>query len=142
MTKEPFIAHSEMTDEIYIVCGTKKYLVTEQVIKAMQNTGRLEQQPSDDCVSRTEMLKYQQYLRGKMSNEENHKLWEFIKALPPVTPTHKVGKWIYHFERDDYNDYEDEYYECPFCHDLGGDKYYHYCPICGNKVKGVEDGSN
>ncbi len=41
-----------MTNEIYIVCGTKKYLVTEQVIKAMQNTGRLEQQPSEDCVSR------------------------------------------------------------------------------------------
>ena len=33
------------------------------------------------------MLDYQQYLHGKMSNEENHKLWEFIKGLPPVTPT-------------------------------------------------------
>ena len=43
MTKEPFIAHSEITNEIYIVCGTEKYLVTEQVIKAMQDTGRLEQ---------------------------------------------------------------------------------------------------
>ena len=37
------------------------------------------------------MLKYQQYLRGKMPNEENHKLWEFIKDLPPVTPTQR---WI------------------------------------------------
>lgn len=42
MIIEPFIAHSEMTNEIYIVCGAEKYLVTEQVIKAMQNTGRLE----------------------------------------------------------------------------------------------------
>lgn len=43
MTKEPFIAHSELTNEIYIICGTKKYIVTKQVIKAMQNTGRLDQ---------------------------------------------------------------------------------------------------
>ena len=39
-----------------------------------------------DCISRAEMLKYQEYLHGKMSNEENHKLWEYIKALPSVTP--------------------------------------------------------
>ena len=41
---------------------------------------------SQDCISREEMLKYQQYLHGKMSNEENHKLWNFIKGLPSVTP--------------------------------------------------------
>lgn len=41
---EPFISHSEITDAIYIVCGTKKYNVTEQVIRAMRETGRLEQQ--------------------------------------------------------------------------------------------------
>lgn len=46
----------------------------------------LEAQPSEDCISREEMLKYQQYLHGKMSNEENHKLWNFIKGLPSVTP--------------------------------------------------------
>ena len=39
-----------------------------------------------DAISRAEMLKYQQYLHGKMSNEENHKLWEFIQDLPSVTP--------------------------------------------------------
>ena len=41
---------------------------------------------SQDCISREEMLKYQQYLHGKMSNEENHKLWNFIKGLPSVKP--------------------------------------------------------
>lgn len=40
----PFISHSEITDAIYIVCGTKKYDVTEQVIRAMMKTRRLEQQ--------------------------------------------------------------------------------------------------
>lgn len=57
-----------------------------EIIKA------LEQQPSDDCVSRQAMLEYQQYLHGKMPNEENYKLWKFIKDLPPVTPTHGTCK--------------------------------------------------
>lgn len=40
----PIITHSEITDTIYVVCGTNKYNVTEQVIRAMRETGRLEQQ--------------------------------------------------------------------------------------------------
>ncbi len=45
-----------------------------------------------DCISRAEMLRYQEYLHGKMSNEENYKLWKFIKALPSVTP--QESRWI------------------------------------------------
>ena len=109
----------------------------------------LEQQPNDDCVSRKTVIDaventIAKYIPTFIGQYEKIPL-ELAKAImdvTPVTPTRKQGKWIYHFERDDYNDYENEYYECPFCHDLGGDKYYHYCPVCGNKVKGVEDGSN
>ena len=35
MTREPYIAHSELTNEIYIVVGKEKYRVTEQAIKAV-----------------------------------------------------------------------------------------------------------
>lgn len=84
MTKEEKIAELiNIRDNFNYTLAPRE--VFDEAIKA------LEQQPCDDCVSRAEMLKYQQYLRGKMSNEENHKLWEFIKALPPVTPTQK---WI------------------------------------------------
>ena len=38
---EPFIAHSEISNEIYIISGKKKYCVTEQVVSAMKATGRL-----------------------------------------------------------------------------------------------------
>ena len=38
---DPFLAHSEITNEIYIICGKKKYCVTDQVISAMKATGRL-----------------------------------------------------------------------------------------------------
>ena len=51
----------------------------------------LYEKPCEDAISRKAMLDYQQYLHGKMSNEENYKLWEFIKDLPPVIPTQK---WI------------------------------------------------
>lgn len=44
MTKEPFIAHSELTNEIYIVVGKEKYRVTEQAIKAVMAIKALEQE--------------------------------------------------------------------------------------------------
>jgi len=44
MTREPFIAHSELTNEIYIVVGKEKYRVTEQAIKAVMAIKALEQE--------------------------------------------------------------------------------------------------
>lgn len=48
----PIITHSEITDNIYIVCGGNKYNVTEQVIKAMRETGRLEQRPHGEWIEK------------------------------------------------------------------------------------------
>ena len=42
MTKVPFIAHSEITSEIYIIVGKEKYRVTEQAIKAVDAIRNLE----------------------------------------------------------------------------------------------------
>jgi hypothetical protein len=60
MTKEPFIAHSELTNEIYIVVGKEKYRVTEQAIKAVMAIKALEQEPILDKIR--EQMK--DYLRG------------------------------------------------------------------------------
>ena len=49
MTREPFIAHSELTNEIYIVSGREKYCVTEQVIKAVNAIKALEQERCYKC---------------------------------------------------------------------------------------------
>lgn len=62
----------------------KSYHKTKDALKMAIKA--LEQEPCEDAISRKAMLDYQQYLHGKMPNEENHKLWEFIKELPPVTP--------------------------------------------------------
>lgn len=40
-TSKPFLAHSELTDCIYIIYGNDKYEVTEQCIKAMKATNRM-----------------------------------------------------------------------------------------------------
>lgn len=45
MKREPFIAHSELTNEIYIIVGKEKYRVTEQAIKAVKAIEALEQEP-------------------------------------------------------------------------------------------------
>lgn len=50
MTREPFIAYSELTNEIYIVVGKEKYRVTEQAIKAVMATKVLEKEPIFDKI--------------------------------------------------------------------------------------------
>ena len=99
----------------------------------------LEQEPCEDAISRQAMLDYQQYLHGKMSNEENHKLWEFIKGLPPVIPTRKVGKWI--FTKTIFDKYGCTA-ECPSCHkkwktydEIRWKKENKFCPNCGTEME-------
>ena len=48
---DPFLAHSEITNEIYIIYGKKKYCVTEQVISAMKATGRLNERPQGEWIN-------------------------------------------------------------------------------------------
>ena len=102
------------------------YGEVEEIIKT------LEQEPCEDAISRKSMLNYQQYLHGRMSNEENHKLWEFIKNLPSVTHTQKTGRWIF---VDDAH----EHARCSECGygnvDLLDRRPHNYCPNCGSKME-------
>ena len=50
MTREPFIAHSELTNEIYIIVGKEKYRVTEQAIKAVMAIKALDQESMLDKI--------------------------------------------------------------------------------------------
>lgn len=64
-----------------------------EIIENLEEISKiLKQEPCEDAISRKSMLDYQEYLHGKMSNEENYKLWEFIKDLPSVTPVPKLGQ--------------------------------------------------
>jgi hypothetical protein len=92
-----------------------------------------EQQPCADAISRKAMMEYQQYLHGKMPNEENHKLWEFIKELPSVTPKQKTGKW----NVLGYDDPQVRLYKCSECH-MKITRKFNYCPNCGAKMEDPE----
>jgi hypothetical protein len=91
----------------------------------------LKAEQCEDAISREEMLKYQYYLHGKMSNEENHKLWQFIKSLPSVTPKQKTGKW----NVLGYDDPSVRMYKCSECH-MKITLKFNYCPNCGAKMEG------
>ena len=94
----------------------------------------LEKEPCEDAISREEMLKYQYYLYGKMPNEENHKLWQFIKSLPSVTPKQKTGKW----NILGYDDPSVRFYKCSECH-MKITRKFNYCPNCGTKMEGGKE---
>lgn len=95
-----------------------------------------EQKHCEDAISRQAMLDYQEYLHGKMSNEENYELWKFIKALPSVVPERKKAKWKeYPHEWGDNWQYSD--YECSICHNrthFDTD----FCPNCGAEMEREE----
>ena len=96
----------------------------------------LEQQPSNDCVSRAELLKIYEnrFIELQKAHQTDKQLgvnWciNTLKDMPPVIPTHKVGKWI---KKSQYgNDY------CSECdYEYCGYDYPKYCPNCGAKMRG------
>ena len=98
----------------------------------------LEQQPSDDCVSRKDI--YFKLTNGAYHNETIEqfidRLVKELEALPPVTPTRKSGlHWIERFNN------EDKWLECPYCH-KDSDNAYNYCPNCGAEMESEEDGND
>lgn len=113
--------------------------VTPQLSSGLEkNSKKLEKDFGElDCISRAEMLKYQQYLHGKMSNEENHKLWEFIKQLPPVTPQEPTEKckWIKYDYRTmcpkEHIDVDSPYWRIP----ENRMETLKYCPYCGKEIE-------
>lgn len=85
----------------------------------------LEQQSSDDCISREEAIRVAE--QGQVQGYE----WEFKKlcTLPSVTPKQKVGKWI---------EYCYQNLSCSNCGYIVADTdidEYNYCPNCGAKME-------
>ena len=110
----------------------------------------LEKEPSEDCISR-------EYILGEafMSDEYNRETQSFdlpvvsvsdIEDAPSVVPSCQKNRQV---EREEgewelASDNDGEYGVCSLC---GNDadfthygKAYHYCPNCGAKMKGAEDG--
>lgn len=120
--------------------------IGEQVDALEMAIKALEQQPSDDCVSRQEVL---DVLKDKwnMFSDANDAMQESIatiEALPPVTPQPEVGRWMRKTKVDGLYDISGvktwgvkcQCDRCDFTttviEDFG---YYTYCPNCGAKME-------
>jgi len=114
MTKEECIADLKSINATGMEC-------IDYAIKALE-------QQSDDCVSKAELMKlYYEYQPTLATNV--YEFGEKLKALPPVTPTRKVGKWI--------NSVYSVGFTCTCCSltQTSGFKY-DFCPNCGAEMKG------
>lgn len=101
------------------------------------------QEPCEDAIRRQAVLDINERYHGKMPNHVNHEIWKEIKALPPVTPQPKMGRWI----KKASGSLIDRY-ACSACDKEPCQKKYRntwgwdftrYCPNCGRKMQGVEE---
>lgn len=108
----------------------------------------LEQQPSEDCVSRAELLKKYEdrFIELQRAHQQDKQLgvnWciNTLKHMPPVTPTRKVGKWIRKPIRNDKGGCIGAEMICSCCNkDNRHDEYMDYCPNCGAEMRDTDNG--
>ena len=91
------------------------------------------QEPCDDAISRQAVLDLpkntERGFGGKILEQSIN--IEYIKALPPVTPSEKVGQWI------SIGDFECRCSECHlWCYKRNRSRY---CPSCGAKMQEVKE---
>ena len=136
MTNDEAIAYFKRHIDLYCVDGICRE-AEETAIKA------LEQQPCDDaisCEAVIEWLKAKDII--KLSSQEETARKE-LKALPPVTPQQKYGKWILADEQNK-EDVENDNYrficsecQCSDIHAKG--TIVPYCWKCGAKMQESEE---
>lgn len=85
---------------------------------------------SEDAISRAEVIALYDEYRPKLATHVSE-FGDKLKALPPIQPKAKVGKWKYY-----QNEKGDWINECSVCKcDAGVGYSYNYCPNCGAKME-------
>lgn len=91
----------------------------------------LETQPSDDCISRKEVLSLQTKYAEEIGATTFWKMRDDIQKLQPSTSQRPRGEWI------KVDDEEPIAYDCSECGSMMSKKY-NYCPNCGADMRGKE----
>lgn len=137
--------------EIYVYIQPKEWLIPmnnalDIAIKA------LEQEPCEDAISRTEVLKAVEFENKWLFGTERHYsdivvafcgLKDRINKLPPVSVAEKTGRWITQWNPA----HQKEYYYCSECREeysYDGETgikmdNYKYCPNCGARMAESEE---
>ena len=138
MTKEQAIQFANCLKNNYTIDFNDMADFCDMAIRAP------EQQPCEDCARVLNMV--MEYTYGMLTAEKvglQHFIKSILDDLPPVTPTHKVGKWIEVWEgrRDEYTGEYDEWreYKCSVCgfQEFDADRFK-YCPNCSAEMRGSE----
>lgn len=69
----PFIAHSELTDEIYVIYKKAKYCVTDQVMKAVVATNRVIPKDQYEARLKADMVAMLDKIRSEIEQLRLHK---------------------------------------------------------------------
>ena len=123
MTREEAITYAKRAVELGLNDETQAFC--DMAIKA------LEQQSSEDCISREKAIKQCGFGMTSLL------IADCLLKLPSVTPQPKIGRWI---EQEGFDG--DEYYDCSECGEsfclrdgTPTDNMYNYCPNCGAKMR-------
>ena len=106
--------------------------ILKEAIKAMKT------EPCEDAVDRQKLIDLATSWDKHFSDSDRCVSLADIKALPPVQPEQKMGKWILHKSFDNGHKNCNECIECSQCHTWFGHDCYAktpYCPNCGAKME-------
>lgn len=98
----------------------------------------LSAEPCDDCISRQAVLDliYNSWKHNGVGENYGELSIDALKALPPVTPKQKMGRWLA-VEDEDMNTVG---YFCSECDlPLETEERTPFCPYCGAKMEESED---
>lgn len=104
----------------------------------------LEQNPCEDCISRTELLSKidaeRKYLLNlKMDGAEHiivHHARRIIEDMPSITPQPKTGQWINIWDKNDYDISTQA--RCNKCKQVSNRPLGNFCKWCGAKMEVAE----
>ena len=134
MTKEELIRNLKYTMEKHKndkvdTFGTNISLMCKDVLDY------IEQQPSEDCVSRKAVIDELNRLgRNAFKDDTDYDtLFDFIDSLPPALEERKQRHWIEHYD----NSGNLHHLECSSCHNWHRDFIKDdFCPNCGADMRG------
>ena len=132
MTKEEKIAVLKALWR-YKDCGYSEYEIRESLEFAIEE---LLQEPCEDAISRAEII-YELNRLGRNSFKDDtdyDNFFAFVDSLPPVTPTHKKGKWIEVWDKDHIVILA---HKCSECGTMRNTKTK-YCADCGAEMESEE----
>ncbi len=120
---------------------------TCKVVKAYMN--EWDKPNNSDAISRQQAIKELKESAEHHANDSREETLlrrdiDIIKALPPVTPQQKIGRWIRWYEiiEDECCTIHDPYCKCSECgkeYDPYLSQFIKYCNECGAKMQEVEE---